>query len=278
MKFTKMHGLGNDFIIIENLDTSLKDVEKLGIKLCQRHTGLGADGILLVEESKIAHIKMRIINSDGSEANMCGNGIRCFAKYVYEKGIVNKEKINIETRAGIMVVEVLVDDNKVMLTKVNMGIPSFDKNIIPFKGEENNMNYKINIGNKSYIASTILMGVPHTIIYVNQIEDDEIIKFGKKIEKLAYFPIGTNVNFVKVIDENTIKLKTWERGAGLTLACGTGTCASVVVTHLNNLTKNKVCAKLELGDLNIYYDGKFVFMEGEAEYICKGETLINMQG
>jgi diaminopimelate epimerase len=206
-----MHGLGNDFIVIENLDCSLKKLDKLAIKLCDRHTGIGADGILIVEASQIADIKMRIINSDGSEPNMCGNGIRCFAKYVYEKEIVDKKNINIETLAGIMVSELKVDNNNVMSTKINMGIPEFEKKLIPFKGNENNLNYSIILGNKTYQATTLLMGIPHTIIYVNKIDDEEIVEYGKKIEKLSYFPHGTNVNFVKIIDENSLELKTWER-------------------------------------------------------------------
>lgn len=270
MNFAKMHGLGNDFIVIENLDCSLKKLEDLAVKLCNRHTGIGGDGILVVETSQSADIKMRIINSDGSNAEMCGNGLRCFAKYIYEKGIINKDIITVETLAGIMTAEIR-NDNQDMKIKVNMGIPCFEKESIPFRGNENNLDYSITTGNQIYRATTLQVGVPHTIVYVENIDNNEIIEYGKKIEKLSYFPKGTNVNFVKVINRKCIQLKTWERGAGLTLACGTGTCASVVGAYKNNLVDSEVTAILELGELNICYDGTNVYMEGPATLVFEGE-------
>lgn len=273
MNFTKMHGLGNDFIIIENMDGAKQNLKELAVKVCDRHAGIGADGILVIEKSKVSDIKMIIINSDGSEAEMCGNGVRCFARYVYDKGIVNKKQINVETLAGTMIAEINDDDSNNVTIKINMGVPYFDKESIPFVGEENNMNYTITVEDRTYKASTILMGVPHTIVYVDKIDDEEIINYGRKIEKLSIFPHGTNVNFVKVLDKDNIELKTWERGAGLTLACGTGTCASVVASHLNELTNSTVAAKLALGTLNITYNNENVFMSGPAEYICQGTIL-----
>lgn len=270
MKFAKMHGLGNDFIVIENLDCSIKKLEELAIKLCDRHTGIGGDGLLIVEESEVSDIKMRIINSDGSTAEMCGNGLRCFVKYVYEKGIVDKEIVNVETLAGNMTAEIrtVMDE---MLIKVNMGIPEFEKEKIPFKGTENNLDYSILVADHTYNASTLLVGVPHTIVYVEEIDNEEIVEYGRKIEKLSLFPKGTNVNFVKVINRKSIQLKTWERGAGLTLACGTGTCASVVAAYKNSLVDSEVRAILERGSLNINYDGTNVYMEGPAELVFEGE-------
>lgn len=277
MNFTKMHGLGNDFIVIENLNDEIKNLKQIAIILCERHTGIGADGILVVEKSQIADIRMRIINSDGSEAEMCGNGIRCFSKYVYNKGIINNKTIKIETLAGIIIADIEVDSKNIMSIKVNMGNPIFDKASIPFSSNENNIDYKIEIDGISYRASTILMGVPHTIIYVSNIDDSEVITVGRKIEKLPIFPLGTNVNFVKIIDRYKIELRTWERGAGMTLACGTGTCASVVAAHMNNLTENIVEAFLSCGKLKIEYNGENVFMEGPAELICDGSfNLIDM--
>lgn len=273
MEFTKMHGLGNDFIVIENLDCSIKGMEELAIKVCDRHTGIGADGILVVEKSQSADLKMRILNSDGSEAEMCGNGIRCFAKYAYDRGLVEKRLINIETLAGLIIAEVLVDNNDIMSIKVNLGTPEFEKGRIPFSGTENNLNYKLMIGDQEYQASTILMGVPHTVIFVDKIDLDEVIYMGKRIERLSHFPKGTNVNFVKVIDEETIELRTFERGAGYTLACGTGTCASMIAAYENKLVKRRIKAKLAIGSLLIEYDGKNVTMEGPAEYICEGNLL-----
>lgn len=274
MNFTKMHGLGNDFIVLENLNNEIKNLKQIAIVLCERHTGIGADGILVVEKSQIADIKMRIINSDGSEAEMCGNGIRCFGKYVYDKGIINNKTIKIETLAGIIIADIVVDGNNIMSIKVNMGRPIFDKVSIPFIGNENNMDYKIEIDGRSYRASTLLIGVPHTIIYVNNVDENEVMNIGKKIEKLSIFPLGTNVNFVKIIDRSKIELRTWERGAGMTLACGTGTCASVVAAHMNKLTGNTVEAFLSCGKLKIEYTSEIVFMEGPAELICEGIAFI----
>ncbi|TDT61650.1 diaminopimelate epimerase [Fonticella tunisiensis] len=274
MHFAKLHGLGNDFILIENLDSDIEDLSEIAIKGCDRHFGVGADGLLVVEKSKIADIKMTIINSDGSVAEMCGNGIRCFAKYIYEKGIVKKDSISVETLAGIMKIKLKVEGGIVSGVKANMGSPSFEKALIPFKGEVDNRSYFIEVNGKNYSASTLLMGVPHTILYVDDVDDDEIIRVGREIENMSIFPSKTNVNFVKIIDRNNIKLKTWERGAGLTLACGTGTCASVVASYINGLTENKVRAKLQGGYMYIDYDGENVFMEGPAEFICEGELLL----
>ena len=271
MKFTKMQGLGNDFIIIENHD---KKNEMSGLtvkKLCDRHFGIGADGILLIEDSKTADAKMTIINSDGSLAEMCGNGIRCYAKYVYEKNICKKPCITIETLAGIMKAEMEIENNKVKSVKINMGSPEFKKDLIPFKSDINNLEYSILADGREFRASTILMGVPHTVVYVDEINKDEMIHYGSIIEKMDLYPKRTNVNFVKVIDKSNIELQTFERGAGLTLACGTGTCASVICCSILGLTDKKVDAHLKAGILNIEYDGENVFMKGPAEIVFEGE-------
>lgn len=270
MNFIKMHGLGNDFLVLENLNGENKNWHEIARKVCDRHFGVGADGILLVEKSEVSDIRMRVINSDGSEAEMCGNGVRCFSKYVYEKGIVKKDTMTIETLAGTMTAILRIEDSKVKGIKINMGSPVFEKSSIPFKGEENNLNYTIDSGTKSYKAATILLGVPHTVVYVNEIDNNEIVTEGRKIELMDMFPAKTNVNFIHVIDKKTIEIRTWERGAGLTLACGTGTCASVVASSLNGLTENKVTAKLFGGEMHIEYDGETVFMEGPAEFVCEG--------
>ena len=270
MNFTKMHGLGNDFVIIENLDNKLENLKDRAIEICDRHTGVGADGILVVEKSSTSDIRMVIVNSDGSEAEMCGNGIRCFARYVHDRGIVKTNKINIETLAGNMIAELVVDRSNVMLIKINMGSPSFEKKLIPFNSDMDNMNYCINLSSKTYKASTLLMGVPHTIVYVDELVEKEVIEAGKIIEKLDFYPLKTNVNFVKVIDKETIIIRTWERGAGITMACGTGTCASVVACFKNEFTGNKVKALLPLGSLNIEYKDGNVYMEGPAQSVFTG--------
>ncbi|SKA92482.1 diaminopimelate epimerase [Caloramator quimbayensis] len=270
MFFTKMHGLGNDFIVFDNLLEYSVDWSIVAKKSCDRHLGIGADGILIVEKSDISDIKMTIINSDGSLAEMCGNGIRCFAKYVYEKGIINKQSFNVETLSGIKNVKLKVINEIVCSVEVDMGRPSFVKNEIPFLSDLDNKNYTLSICGKEYNLSTILLGVPHTIVYVNEIDEKEVIEIGKIIENNSIFPKKTNVNFVEVLDRKTIKVRTWERGAGLTLACGTGTCASVVACYINGKTDRTVTAKLAAGDLNVLYYEENVVMEGPAEFICEG--------
>jgi diaminopimelate epimerase len=217
---------------------------------------------------------MLIINSDGSTAEMCGNGIRCFAKYIYEKGIVKKNKISIETLAGIMGVDLNIENSIVTGIKVNMGSPKLDKKAVPFSAANNNIQYSLNIDGEEYTASTLLMGVLHTVIFVDEIDVNKVIEVGRKVETLDIFPSRTNVNFVRVIDRKNIELRTWERGAGYTLACGTGTCASVVACILADKTDNFVIAELAGGKLFIEYDGKDVFMTGPAEFIFKGEYNI----
>lgn len=274
MYFAKMHGLGNDFIIIDNRNNSITNPNELAVKICDRHFGIGADGILLVEESSSVDIKMNIINSDGSIAEMCGNGIRCFSKYAYEKGIINKETINIETLAGIMKAELKVENSKVISVRVNMGSPILDKKSIPYDGEENNLNYNIEVKGKRYNASTLLLGVPHTVVYVDRIDKDEVIEIGSKIENLNFFPNKTNVNFVNIISKEKIEVRTWERGAGYTLACGTGTCASAVASILLEKTNNMVEAVLFGGRLYIEYVDGEVFMTGPAELVFEGEIYL----
>jgi diaminopimelate epimerase len=268
-----MHGLGNDFIIIEDLGDSIVDRCRLAVKLCNRHFGIGADGVMFVKKSKCADIRMEIINSDGSIAEMCGNGVRCFARYVYDKKIINKEDINVETLAGIMKIHLKIQNNEVYAIRVDMGKPSFEKEKIPFSGSENNRYYHININDREFKTSTMLMGVPHTIIFTDCLNEDEVISKGKLIERMSIFPQRTNVNFVKVIDRKNIEVRTWERGAGYTLACGTGTCASVVSCIINGFTDNIVSAALAGGKLNIEFNGENVFMEGPAEYVFEGKVL-----
>lgn len=273
MNFTKMHGLGNDFIVIENMGSEIKNLKELAVKLCDRHSGIGADGILSVESTETADTRMVIINSDGSEAEMCGNGIRCFSKYVYDRGIVNKKSIKIETLAGMITADILVDKNNIMSIRVDMGKPEFSRNLIPFSAEADNKYYAIELDNRSYKASTLLMGVPHTIVYTDNIDEELVINDGRSIERLSLFPSRTNVNFVQILSRTKIKLRTWERGAGLTLACGTGTCAAVVAAFINGMTDNVVEAVLPYGSLRIEYNQGRVFMEGPAEYICEGKIL-----
>lgn len=271
MKFTKMHGNGNDFIVIEDLDAKISDEQGLARKLCSRNFGIGADGILIVRKSEIADIQMIIINSDGSNAAMCGNGIRCFAKYVWETKLVNKTPIDIETGDGVKVAYVEIAHNEVISVTINMGKPSFNPESIPALSNEEIINTNITIDTKKYNINSILMGVPHTVI-IGKLSDFNIEE-GKYIEKYNLFPRGTNVNFCEVIDRKELKVKTWERGAGPTLACGTGSCAAVVVANRLGLVDNNVKVGIPGGSISVEIKDDGVFMTGPAEIVFFGEYV-----
>ncbi len=267
MNFSKMHGLGNDFLIFED-DGISRDWNALAAKTCQRRLGVGADGILIVMPSSCADIKMRIINADGSEAEMCGNGIRCFAKYVYEKEIVENKDMTVETLAGIIRPGLTVQNKVVTNIKVDMGKPSYDRADIPMTGQGEAFDVKIQAAGESVTITSVLMGVPHTMVLTEKIDEDRARILGPAIETHELFPRKTNVNFVKIIDQENIELLTWERGAGLTLACGTGSCASVIAMHKKGLVGSKVTVHLAVGELIIECmdDGR-VMMTGPAAFV-----------
>lgn len=270
MKFSKMHGLGNDFIIINNLDANIY-ISKDKIQfLCDRRFGIGADGLILVEKSKEAHIKMAYYNSDGNEVEMCGNGIRCFAKYVYDNQIIRENSINVETLAGIKIIQLKITKDKVSEVTVNMGDAIYEGSKIPIKIDKDIIiDEEIEFENNNIKFSCISMGNPHTIIVVDDLDSYPIEKIGSFFENNPIFPNKTNVNFVQVIDEENIKVITWERGVGLTLACGTGTCASVVLLNNKKLVNNKVNASLPGGKLIIQVKEK-IYMTGKAEHVFDG--------
>ena len=275
MKFQKMHGLGNDFILMDDIDPVKYDLAALAIRLCDRHQGIGADGIILILPSEIADVKMRIINSDGSEANRCGNGIRCFAKYVYDNQINTAKSFTIETGAGIMIPELIIEDGKVLFVKVNMGAPDLERSAIPMTGVAGHViNEPLTIQDNVYNITSLLMGVPHTLVFVDHLDQTDIVSTGRQIEKNPVFPNGTNVNFVEVINDHEIKIRTWERGAGSTLACGTGSCASAVAASLNGKTGKEVTVHLTLGDLFIEWIDGIVYMTGSANHVFTGEIVL----
>ena len=272
MKFQKMHGLGNDFILFDELDPLKFDLSALAIRLCDRHQGIGADGIILILPSEVADVKMRIINSDGSEANMCGNGIRCFAKYVYDNKINTAKSFTIETGAGVMIPELIVEDGKVLFVKVNMGAPVLERALIPMSGSPGSViGDPLVVAGKELKITSMLMGVPHTMVFTDNLKDVDIVAIGKEIESHPTFPEKTNVNFVQVINNREIKVRTWERGAGSTLACGTGSCASAVAASLNGKTGKEVTVHLTLGDLLIEWIDNIVYMTGTADHVFEGE-------
>lgn len=273
MKFTKMHGLGNDFIFFENLTNIEMNYSAMAIRLCHRQLGIGADGIIAVLPSEIADLRMRIINADGSEANMCGNAIRCFGRYAYERGLVKSKTFRIETFAGIIIPEVITEDEKVISVRVNMGKLNTERQFIPMLGyEKEAIQVPVQVGDQEFKLTSLLMGVPHTMVFVDDLKSVDLFKIGPAIKKHSLFPKGTNVNFVEVVSRDRIKLRTWERGAGATLACGTGSCASAVASAINKHTGRKVSVELQYGQLDIEWaeDGT-VFMTGPAEESFSGE-------
>lgn len=268
MDFVKMHGLGNDFVFIEDKTGQDKDYTALARAMCNRHTGIGADGLIVIVDSRVADVRMRIINSDGSEAEMCGNGIRCFAKYVYDSGIIEKKQFTVETPAGIMEPEITVGaDNKAKLITINMGRPSFNRSEIPMEGADGRvLNEDLCVDGENWKITSLLMGVPHTVTYVDDVDSVDIEKIGPLFEKHEAFPKHTNINFAQQMDDRTVKVRTWERGAGATLACGTGSCSVAVASFLNGRTGREVDIQLPLGILHIEYreeDGN-VYMTGPA--------------
>lgn len=270
MDFVKMHGLGNDFVFIEDKTGQDKDYTALARAMCNRHTGIGADGLIVIVDSRVADVRMRIINSDGSEAEMCGNGIRCFAKYVYDSGIIEKKQFTVETPAGIMEPEITVGaDNKAELITINMGRPSFNRSEIPMEGTDGRvLNEDLGVDGENWKITSLLMGVPHTVTYVDDVDSVDIEKIGPLFEKHEAFPKHTNINFAQQMDDRTVKVRTWERGAGATLACGTGSCSVAVASFLNGRTGREVDIQLPLGTLHIEYreeDGN-VYMTGPAPY------------
>ena len=267
MEFTKMHGLGNDFLVFED-DGQGRDWNSLAAKLCTRRLSVGGDGILVVLPSDKADIRMRIINADGSEAEMCGNGIRCFAKYVYERGIVKKTDMAVETLAGIIRPRLILEGGRVADVCVDMGRPLYDRADIPMTGEGDAIDVDIEAAGRTVRISSLLMGVPHTMVLVDDLDALDAAALGPAIERHEMFPRKTNVNFVQVLDRENIRVLTWERGAGLTLACGTGSCASAVMTYKKGLTGPKVAVHLKVGRLIIecLEDGR-VLMTGPAQEV-----------
>ena len=274
MQFTKVHGLGNDFIILDGRTNTL-DYKALAPRLCHRQTGIGADGLLIIENSDRADIRMRIVNEDGSEAEMCGNGIRAFAKFVYEQGIVNKTEFGVETLAGIMRPKLVLNDGAVAAVTVDMGEPYLECAEIPVAGEGRCIDRELTVQGQKLRYTTVLVGVPHTMIYVDDPTDKKWMGLGWDIEHASVFPRRTNVNFTHVVDDHTLIMRTFERGCGPTLACGTGACSAAVASFLNGFTGRSVDVKIELGTLHIdWAQDNHVYMTGPAEIVYSGEIKL----
>ncbi len=274
LKFWKMHGLGNDFIVINNRKEKINDAEAsaLAKKLCDRKFSVGADGILLLSKSKTADVLMRIFNSDGSEAEMCGNGIRCLAKYCFENKVLKKTELTVETLAGIEKIWLTVENQLVASVRVDMGIPAFERSAIPMQGNGKCINEELRIDNEIYRITCVSMGNPHCVIFVDNVDDCPVQLAGPRIETNSLFPKKTNVEFVQVLNRSEIKVRVWERGCGETLACGTGACASAVAGKLLDKLDNIVTVHLRGGNLKIEYADQ-VFMIGPAEKVYKGKLF-----
>lgn len=270
--FTKMHGLGNDFILIDNWDGRVENPAALARALCRRRLSAGADGLILAEPSNGADAKMYFFNADGSEAEMCGNGIRCFARFLHDQGLVRAEHMRIETLAGIMQPELVLRQGEVVGVNVDMGLPEFAPESVPTRGT--GWGDALEAEGERLLVYSLRMGVPHAVILVENAEDSRWMRVGAQIEgDTALFPERVNVNFVQMAGEDTAVIRTYERGAGPTLACGTGSCAAAAV--LNRLGLAGQCVRIchAPGDLLIRLTPSAIFMQGPAEYVYRGEWL-----
>ena len=273
MKFTKMHGLGNDYVYVNCFEEKIDNPPAVARFVSDRHFGIGSDGLIMINPSKTADFEMEMYNADGSRGEMCGNGIRCVAKYVYDYGLTDKTQISVETLGGIKYLDLAVEDGKVSLVKVDMGKPELEADRIPIISErEQVIDEPIEVDGKEYHMTGVSMGNPHTVIYVDDVKGLDLEKIGPKFENHERFPKRINTEFVHCIDRQTVEMRVWERGSGETLACGTGACAVAVASILNNLTDTQVTVKLLGGDLQIEWDREKdrVFMTGPATVVFDG--------
>ncbi len=271
MQFWKMHGLGNDYVVIDNQDQKITDKQapRLAEELCLRQFSVGADGLLLVCPSEVADVKMRIFNADGSEAEMCGNGIRCFSRYCYEKGIVKKTEFKVETLAGIKPIWLTLDGDQVVSIKVDMGPPNWQRSFLPMVGEGTCINEKLEVDNDLYTVTCLSMGNPHCVTFVSEVDVFPVYSVGKLIENHNAFPKRTNAVFAQVLTRNELSIRVWERGCGETLACGTGICAGVAAAHKQGKIGDKVTVHALGGDLQVEV-GDTIYLIGPAEKVFEG--------
>lgn len=279
MMFFKMQGLGNDYVYIDCINGKEPiDIKNLTNRLSNRHFGVGSDGLILLCKSKVADLKMRMFNSDGSEAQMCGNGIRCVAKLAYELGLICGEITTIETLSGIKTLKLNIVNGKVKTVEVDMGAPILEATKIPVsssaKIEDKKVKAEVKVKNKKIELTCVSMGNPHAVTFVNDIKNFKVAEYGPILENADIFPEKANIEFVEVVDKNNIKMRVWERGSGETLACGTGACSSVVASSLNGYTDRKVNVQLLGGNLEIEWKpNNHVHMTGPAVTVFKGEWI-----
>jgi diaminopimelate epimerase len=278
MKFTKMQGAGNDYVYVNCFVEQIEDPAAVAVKVSNRNFGIGSDGLILIMPSDQADVRMRMFNSDGSESEMCGNGIRCVAKYAYDHGIIAKKEISAETGAGILTLQLVTGaDGKVEKVRVNMGPPRLTRGEIPMQGapEERVVDEPLNILHSTFKITCASMGNPHCVIFVDDVESFQVEKYGPLIENHEMFPRRTNVEFVQIISRTEVRQRTWERGAGETLACGTGSSAVTAACVLNGLTEKKILNHLSGGDLEMEWgDDGNIYMTGPAVEVFSGEIEI----
>ena len=277
MKFTKMHGCGNDYVYVNLFQEQLDNPAEVSIKVSDRHFGIGSDGLITIGPSDKADFTMHIYNADGSEAEMCGNGIRCVAKYVYDHKLTDKTEITVETGAGVLTLKLFVENGKVAQVRVDMGQPILTPAEIPVVADGDKViNQPIEVGGKTWYMTCVSMGNPHAVVFVDDTEHFELEKYGPLFENHERFPKRTNTEFVQIISRTEANMRVWERGSAETWACGTGTCASVLAAILNGKTEDKVLVHLRGGDLTIEYDRatNHVFMTGPATEVFTGEIEV----
>ncbi|MCD8156639.1 MAG: diaminopimelate epimerase [Clostridiales bacterium] len=277
MKFTKMHGCGNDYVYVNGFEEQIEDPSAVSKFVSDRHFGIGSDGLIVICPSDAADFRMAMYNADGSEGSMCGNGIRCVAKYVYDHGMTEKTEISVETKSGIKYLDLTVENGKVSLVKVNMGAPGLSSEQIPVRIDgDQAVDVPITVLGEAYRMTCVSMGNPHAVVFVEDTERFPLEKVGPYFEHHEMFPDRVNTEFVQVVSRSEANMRVWERGAGETWACGTGTCASVVAGVLNGIFDEKVLVHLRGGDLRIFYDRKAdtVWMTGPATTVFEGEIQL----
>ena len=277
MEFTKMHGCGNDYVYVNGFTNKIENPNKLSEIVSNRNFGIGSDGLIVINPSDVADFKMSMYNADGSEGKMCGNGIRCVAKYVYDNKMTDKTTITVETLSGIKTLVLNVEDEKVKTVRVNMGTPILKSKDVPVVSDkEQVIDESIKVNDKEYRITCVSMGNPHAVTFIDDTDSLEIEKIGPLFENNEIFPDRVNTEFIQLVDRNNIKMRVWERGSGETLACGTGACASVVACVLNGLTENKVTVSLLGGDLFIEYNQEenVVYMTGPATISFTGNIEV----
>ena len=279
MKFTKMHGIGNDYVYVNGFAETIRNPEETARLVSDRHFGIGSDGLILIKPSEKADFEMDMYNADGSRGAMCGNGIRCVAKYVYDYGLTDKTRISVDTRSGVKYLDLTVENHRVTQVKVNMGNPVFEPKKIPVLSEKDRViNESIQAADREWKITVLSMGNPHGVIFTEDVDTLDLEKIGPKFERHPWFPDRITTEFIRVLDDRTIQMRVWERCSGETMACGTGACAAAVASALNGYTGPEVRVRLLGGDLDIFWDREEnqVYMTGPATTVFEGE--IHLEG